>query len=108
MEADEEVRHICGKLFISLFDFLLKYINDCDMRKKTTPDLDFDRQHIWHPYTTMLSPPPVYPVVAADGCRLTLADGRELIDGMSSWWSVIHGYNHPVINKAATTGTRIK
>src|SRR5210317_2559394 len=65
------------------------------------PDRDFDRQHIWHPYSTMLSPPPVYPVVAAEGCRLTLADGRELIDGMSSWWSVIHGYNHPRLNQAA-------
>jgi adenosylmethionine-8-amino-7-oxononanoate aminotransferase len=63
--------------------------------------LDFDRQHIWHPYSTMLSPPPVYPVVAASGSRLTLADGRELIDGMSSWWSVIHGYNHPRLNEAA-------
>ena len=63
-------------------------------------DLDFDRQHIWHPYSTMLSPPTVYPVVAAKGSRLTLADGRELIDGMSSWWSAIHGYNHPRLNEA--------
>ncbi|MDT8335074.1 MAG: adenosylmethionine--8-amino-7-oxononanoate transaminase [Desulfurivibrionaceae bacterium] len=65
------------------------------------PDLDFDRLHIWHPYSTMLSPPPVWPVTAAGGSRLTLADGRELVDGMSSWWSVIHGYNHPRLNRAA-------
>ncbi|MFO7605922.1 MAG: adenosylmethionine--8-amino-7-oxononanoate transaminase [Desulfurivibrionaceae bacterium] len=69
--------------------------------KIENPDLDFDRQHIWHPYSTMLSPPPVYPVSAAAGSRLTLADGRELVDGMSSWWSVIHGYNHPRLNRAA-------
>ncbi|MCA1765682.1 MAG: aminotransferase class III-fold pyridoxal phosphate-dependent enzyme, partial [Desulfobulbaceae bacterium] len=69
--------------------------------KIENPDLDFDRQHVWHPYSTMLSPPPVYPVTAAAGSRLTLADGRELVDGMSSWWSVIHGYNHPRLNRAA-------
>ncbi|MDO6562836.1 adenosylmethionine--8-amino-7-oxononanoate transaminase [Amphritea sp. 1_MG-2023] len=61
----------------------------------------FDQQHIWHPYSSMISPPAAYPVVSASGVRLTLADGSELIDGMASWWSVIHGYNHPRLNAAA-------
>ncbi len=60
-----------------------------------------DKQHIWHPYASMIDPPPAYPVVSAQGVRLKLADGRELIDGMSSWWSAIHGYNHPILNRAA-------
>ena len=64
------------------------------------PWLSFDKEHIWHPYSAMGSDLPVFPVVSAHGVRLKLADGRELIDGMSSWWCVIHGYNHPVLNQA--------
>ena len=62
--------------------------------------LALDHRHAWHPYTRAPAADPVYPVVAARGVRLVLADGRELIDGMSSWWSAIHGYNHPVLNRA--------
>jgi len=63
--------------------------------------IQFDQQHIWHPYSSMINPPPALPVVSANGVRLTLADGQELIDGMASWWSVIHGYGHPQLNEAA-------
>jgi adenosylmethionine-8-amino-7-oxononanoate aminotransferase len=62
--------------------------------------LKADRAHIWHPYASAFDERPIYPVQRADGVRLTLADGREVVDGMASWWSAIHGYNHPVLNQA--------
>jgi len=65
-------------------------------------DLAFERQHIWHPYASMQQPATVYPVQSASGVRLTLQDGREVIDGMASWWCAIHGYNVPELNAAAT------
>jgi adenosylmethionine---8-amino-7-oxononanoate aminotransferase len=65
-----------------------------------------DRRHVWHPYASMSAVSPAYPVVSASGVRLRLADGRELIDGMSSWWAAIHGYNHPVLNNAIESQLR--
>lgn len=63
---------------------------------------DFDRQHIWHPYTSLTRPLPCYEVASAEGVHLQLSDGRRLIDGMSSWWACLHGYNVPELNAAAT------
>jgi len=70
---------------------------------RLAPDdlLPLDRRHVWHPYASPATPAPVYPVLSARGVRLQLADGRELIDGTSSWWSAVHGYNHPLLNAAA-------
>lgn len=62
-----------------------------------------DRAALWHPYAPAGSGPEIYPVVGATGVRLELADGRQLVDGMASWWCAIHGYNHPVLNRAVET-----
>ena len=64
-------------------------------------NLSFDAQHIWHPYSSVKQPGQIHEVVSAQGVYLTLSDGRQIIDGMSSWWSAIHGYNHPELNQAA-------
>ena len=62
--------------------------------------LALDREHVWHPYASLPAAQPPLPVVSAEGVRLRLADGRELIDGMSSWWCAIHGYRHPALDAA--------
>ncbi|WP_262497620.1 aminotransferase class III-fold pyridoxal phosphate-dependent enzyme [Maribacter sp. 4G9] len=62
--------------------------------------LAYDKEHIWHPYSSMNDPLPVYPVKEAKGSMIILQDEKVLVDGMSPWWAVIHGYNHPKLNSA--------
>jgi adenosylmethionine-8-amino-7-oxononanoate aminotransferase len=71
---------------------------------ETTPYRQLQQEDaacLWHPYASATDIPEIFPVVSANGVRLTLADGRQIIDGMASWWSAIHGYSHPVLNRAA-------
>jgi adenosylmethionine---8-amino-7-oxononanoate aminotransferase len=69
----------------------------------TTQLLDFDREHLWHPYTSMTDPLATQLVTGAQGVRLRLPDGREVVDAMSSWWCAIHGYRHPDLDAALRT-----
>lgn len=64
---------------------------------------EFDRQHLWHPYTSMTQPQACYAVASAEGVYLQLESGQRLVDGMSSWWACLHGYNVPELNRAVTT-----
>lgn len=80
----------------------MSYSQENSSPLSTADLLRLDRAHVWHPYTNFSQPGLVAPVSHAQGVELHLADGQVLIDGMSSWWSAIHGYNHPVLNKAVT------
>ncbi len=91
------------KLVYVNFLFFILLTNLISELQLNQSDIEFDARHIWHPYTSMSQPIPAYPVVSAQGVELQLADGRKLIDGMSSWWATIHGYNNPVLNEAAKT-----
>ena len=68
----------------------------------TDSQIQFDKTHLWHPYTNLQHPSPVFGVESADGVYLHLSNGQKVIDGMASWWSMIHGYNHPDLNQAVS------
>ncbi len=77
-----------------------KKIDSTTATNNSSIDFEFDKQHIWHPYTSMSHALPAFGVISAKECELTLDDGRQLVDGTSSWWACVHGYSHPTIVNA--------
>ncbi len=97
------------ELFLKIFPtplafkiLLLKYCFMNNSNFNWTQALHFDQQHIWHPYAKLPHPTPLIGVKSTGGSYLTLADDRQVVDGMSSWWAAIHGYNHPQITAAVS------
>jgi adenosylmethionine---8-amino-7-oxononanoate aminotransferase len=82
------------------FNLYLNLTSGHILNKSLQANLLFDQQHIWHPYTSAIDPLPCYQVVGAQGVHIQLATGETLVDGVSSWWTAIHGYNHPLLNQA--------
>lgn len=81
---------------------MLTTVEPCSVELTHNDLTTLDRQHVWHPYSSFTNPGTVMPVSQAEGIHIHLTNGKVLIDGMSSWWSTLHGYNHPVLNQAIT------
>jgi adenosylmethionine-8-amino-7-oxononanoate aminotransferase len=95
-----EINNIPTSNMLSANELGNKLSNSEVSKDKQNTLLAFDKENVWHPYTSMSEPLPTYMVERAEGVNIHLANGEQLIDGMSSWWSVLHGYNHPKLNAA--------